>query len=153
METEKMIIKNVHHGHNIKRIREARGIKQLEMAKSMNLSQQAVSKYEKKKEIDDETLKRFADFLHVTLEDIKSIEDAPITIVFESIDNHDNKNTGGVDVSAYSEGINVNNHNVIDKVSDLYERMLKNAQEEINSLKEKNNSLEKRIAELEEKGR
>ena len=61
METEEEIQNvNVHHGHNIRRTRIEKNIKQDALAALVNMTQPNVSKYEKMRVIEDEMLNRFA---------------------------------------------------------------------------------------------
>tara|TARA_R110002020_G_scaffold41684_1_gene122710 strand:+ start:264 stop:785 length:522 start_codon:yes stop_codon:yes gene_type:complete len=62
----------VHHGRNVKRLREIMGIKQFALAESCNWSQQQMSKLENSEIIEDETLKVIAKELGVTSEFIKN---------------------------------------------------------------------------------
>ncbi len=66
METEEEIQNvNVHHGHNIRRTRIEKNIKQDALAALVNMTQPNVSKYEKMRVIEDEMLNRFARALNV----------------------------------------------------------------------------------------
>ena len=68
METEEEIQNvNVHHGHNIRRTRIEKNIKQDALAALVNMTQPNVSKYEKMRVIEDERLKRFARALNLPL--------------------------------------------------------------------------------------
>ena len=69
METEEEIQNvNVHHGHNIRRTRIEKNIKQDALAALVNMTQPNVSKYEKMRVIEDEMLNRFARALNVPVE-------------------------------------------------------------------------------------
>lgn len=57
--------KSVHQGKNAKRLREAKGIKQEEIAMELEISQQAVSQLEKRQELDDETIAVYARVLGI----------------------------------------------------------------------------------------
>ena len=65
----------VHHGRNVKRLREILGVKQEVLADKLELSQQTVSKLENKELIDDETLGKIASALHIPVETIKNFND------------------------------------------------------------------------------
>jgi len=67
--------KTVHHGHNIKRIRELLGIKQSLLAHQLGISQQAVSDMEKRTIISDETLEKVSAVLEISAATIKSFSD------------------------------------------------------------------------------
>lgn len=153
METEDVLVENsrVHHGRNIRRTREDKGIGQTELAELVHLSQPTVSRYEMAKSIDDDMLSRFARALNVPAEYLKTLEENAPTIIFENnntVTNNDHAVSSVGDNSMGNED-SFNNKststvNPLDKVSELYERLL--AQE-----KEKVAVLEKRIRELEEK--
>lgn len=117
METETMERPKIHHGRNIKRLRDILGVKQEKIAFELNLTQQAVSKLEQKEKIDDETLEKIAKVLKVPVEAIKNFDD-DATISF--VANTFNDSTAG-----YISNSNYNcNFNPLDKVVELYERML-----------------------------
>lgn len=148
METENVLKDNVHHGHNIKRIRQRQGLKQDAMASLVNLSQQTVSRYEATREIDMEMLERFAKALNVPVETLENMgEDAPM-IFFENNNitntnndkvNNNNNLGSGFDINDNSQ----NTFNPIEKVVELYERLLKEE-------KDRNDALNERLAALEE---
>ena len=137
METEEEIQNvNVHHGHNIRRTRIEKNIKQDALAALVNMTQPNVSKYEKMRVIEDEMLNRFARALNVPVEYLKTLEEDAPSVVFENITNnvHDNK-----DSSMGSTGYN--NDSITN--TELYERLLKEKDE-------KYAALEKRIQGLEQ---
>ncbi|WP_455584006.1 helix-turn-helix domain-containing protein [Bacteroides sp.] len=144
METEELQNLNVHHGHNIRRIRIEKGIKQDAMAKLMNLSRPAVSKYEQTKVIDDEMLHRFSKALDVPVEYLKALEENAPSVVFENITNdvHDN-NDSVVNSTGYANVQNATNiFNPIDKITELYERLLKEKDEKYAALEQRIKNLE-----------
>ncbi|WP_295812724.1 helix-turn-helix domain-containing protein [uncultured Apibacter sp.] len=67
--------KKVHQGRNIKRLREMLGIKQESLATELNITQAGVSKLESKEEIEEETLKKVAEFLKLPVDAIKNFND------------------------------------------------------------------------------
>ena len=143
METEELQNLNVHHGHNIRRTRIEKDIKQDAMAELVHLSQPAISRYERTKTIDDEILQRFARALNVPVEYLKTLEEDAPSVVFESITNdvHDNKE--GVTVTTgYSNNLK-NAFNPIDKITELYERLLKEKDEKYAALEQRIQNLEK----------
>lgn len=121
----------IHEGHNVKRIREILGIKQDALAIDLGLTQQAVSLLEQKETLDAPTLDKVAKALGVSADAIKNFnEDATITIVASTL--HDN--AGSV--------FNNPTFNPIDKIVELYERLLKEKDELIQKLlDEKNNGV------------
>mgnify|MGYP001523740536 CR=1 FL=1 len=154
METEELIIGRVHHGRNIRRTRVEKNMNQEGLSELVHLSQPAVSKYEKMRVIDDEMLQRFARALNVPFDYLKTLEDAQ-TVVFENNTVNDSEqNTGGAKISigtvkSYTEDTDssndnrVNNFNPIDKITELYERLLKEKDE-------KYAALERRLQHIEE---
>lgn len=144
METEELQNLNVHHGHNIRRTRIEKGIKQDAMAKLVNLSQPAVSRYEQTKVIDDEMLRRFSRALDVPVEYLKTLEEDAPSIVFESISNdvHDNDSVVSP-TTGYANAQNAtNSFNPIDKITELYERLLKEKDEKYAALEQRIKNLE-----------
>lgn len=153
MKTDKIEVKNIHHGHNIKRIREARNIKQFTMADEMKLSQQMLSKLENKRKIDDETLQKIADYLHIDLQDLKELEDYPTTIIFENNTNNIETNNGTTATGIAENNATANNDPALDKITELYERMLKEERDRNEMLQKKSTSLEARIVALEKQAK
>lgn len=112
----------VHLGDNIRRIRELKGIKQETFAEKMGVSQGAISKLEATAMIDDERLKDVADKLGVSVSAIKKFDADDLMLYIENMNDH-------------SQSI-VYNINPIEKLTDLYERMLKGKNDEIEKLKQ-----------------
>jgi DNA-binding XRE family transcriptional regulator len=65
-----------HHGRNIKRFREWVGVKQETLAAELHWSQQKMSLFEQKEEIEDPILEEVAKILKVPLQAIKNLDDA-----------------------------------------------------------------------------
>jgi len=108
-----------HLGRKISRIRELRGMKQETLAAELGISQQAISKLEQTEEIEDSTLEKVAKALGVSAEGIKHFTEETI---FNNINNfHDNSIQ--------------NNFNPIEKIVELYERLLASEKEKIELLK------------------
>ncbi len=106
--------KTIHEGHNVKRIREMLGIKQDALAIQLGLSQQVISQLEQKETLDIPTLEKVSKALGVTTDAIKTFsEETAITIISSTL--HDN--AGSVFYNP--------TFNPIDKIVELYERMLK----------------------------
>lgn len=136
----------VHHGHNIASARRMKGLVQKTLADLLGMSQQRLSQIESTKIVSDEILQKVAEITGVSLEDLKTMEE-PMSIYIEN--NSTNTIEKGANVgNVNSSGENNNdfettNHiNPIDKITELYERLLKADQEKIKEL-------EQRIAELE----
>jgi transcriptional regulator with XRE-family HTH domain len=113
---------HMHIGRKIERIRILRGIKQETLAASLGISQQAVSRMESSEQVDDERLEKVANALSVPVEAIKNFnEDAAINVIGNTITNTNHDQSSLV---AYQPTFNP-----IDKIVELYERMLKIEQE------------------------
>ena len=79
-----------HLGRKIERIRSLKGIKQDAFAKSLGMSQSALSKIEKSEQVDDDKLKAIADGLGVSVETIKNFnEEGPVNIIANTVNTHD----------------------------------------------------------------
>ncbi|MGF7141077.1 helix-turn-helix domain-containing protein [Roseimarinus sediminis] len=110
----------VHHGRNIKRLREMLGVKQEFIANELEMTQQTISKLEQKEEIEDKVLEKVAGVLKVPVEALKNLnEEATFNIIANSY--HDN-----------SSAVNYQCHfNPMDKVIELYERLLAAEKEKV----------------------
>lgn len=118
-----------HHGRNIKRFREWVGVKQETLAAELNWSQQKVSLLEQKEEIEDDVLEEVSKILKVPVDAIKNLDDqGAINIISSTF--HDNAS------------VNSNcslNFNPIEKVVELYERLIKEKEAMIEELKKLKN--------------
>lgn len=147
MEAEEIVVEKskIHQGRNVRRTRENKGMGQTELAELVHLSQPTVSRYEMSRTIDKDILLRFAKALNVPVEYLETLEEDAQTIIFQNntITNTDNgtvaSGTAIIENLTQSPIINP-----LDKIAELYERLL---QEE----KAKVAALEKRISELEGK--
>ena len=128
MEASNKTLK-VHIGRKVGRLREIRGIKQEAIAQELGVTQQAVSKLEQSEFIEDEVLEKIAKVLGVTSDAIKNFnEEAIVNIIVNSFS----------DFKDNASGINYNcdlNFNPIDKLVELYERLLQSEREKIEILK------------------
>ena len=157
METEELTIGRDHHGRNIRRTRIEKDMNQEGLSELVHLSQPAVSKYEKMKVIDDEMLQRFARALNVPFDYLKTLEEDAQTVVFENNTVNDSEqNTGGAKINigtvkSYTEDTDssndnrVNNFNPIDKITELYERLLKEKDEKYAALERRLQNIEKSL--------
>lgn len=117
-----MTEKTIHEGRNVKRIREILGVKQDVLAMELGISQQAISALEQKEKIDEKILDDVAKILKVPVEAIKNFnEEAALNIINNTF--HDNSALNGI---LYNPTFNP-----IDKVVELYERMIKERDEKI----------------------
>ena len=119
-----MTVKTAHEGKNVKRIREILGIKQEALAVELGLSQQAVSALEQKEALDRDILEKIAKVLKVTPDAIKSFEEEAV-INNISCTFHD-----------FHDQASVFQFNPVDKIIELYDKLLKEKDEKI-SLVEK----------------
>lgn len=120
-----------HIGRKIGRIRELRGMKQETLAEKLGISQQAVSKIEQSETIEDDKLEQIAKVLGVTKEGIENFSEEA---VFNVINNTYN-NTSSDNSTLIASSVNYQpNFNTIDKVVDLYERLLKAEKDKIEYL-------------------
>ncbi|MFH6990434.1 helix-turn-helix domain-containing protein [Flavobacterium collinsii] len=111
-----------HIGRKISRIRELRDMKQEALAQALGTSQQAVSNIENSETLDDDKLLAVANALGVTVEAIKNFSDEAMISYFNTFNDSPN---------------NFNNHctfNPLDKVVELYERLLQAEKEKVEYL-------------------
>lgn len=110
----------IHHGRNIKRLREMFGVKQEYIALELNMTQQAVSKLEQKEVVEDDILNKVSKILNVPVDAIKNLnEEATFNIIANSY--HDN-----------ASSVNYNcSFNPIDRVVELYERLVEAEKEKV----------------------
>ncbi len=104
----------VHHGRNIKRLREMLGVKQEHIANELNMTQQAISKLEQKEQIDDEILDRVSKVLNIPLDAIKNLNEEATTNYINTF--YNNQGNG-----FFANSVTFN---PIEKIVDLYERLL-----------------------------
>jgi len=117
----------VHLGKKVERIRELRGMKQDTLALKMGLSQQTVSRLEQSETIDDEKLQLVANALEISVDAIKNFDE---NAIFSNI----NSNHTFHD----SSSLNNNYHctfNPIDKIIELYEKVIRDKDEIIEMYK------------------
>ncbi|HEV7329670.1 MAG TPA: helix-turn-helix transcriptional regulator [Flavisolibacter sp.] len=119
--------RKIHQGRNVKRFREMMGLKQegLAMELGEDWTQQRVSLLEGKEEIEPEILEQVAKALKVPAEAIRNFdEQAAVQIISNTFND-----------SSVLNGINYYpTFNPVDKVVELYERMLKDRDNLIESL-------------------
>ena len=114
----------LHHGRNIRRLRDMLGIKQNVIAEAINMSQQNFSKLEQKEMIDNETLEKIAKVMEIPSEVIKNFsEDAAINIISSTL----HGNSGSVMFNP--------TFHTVEKVVELYDKLLAGKDEQIALLK------------------
>lgn len=113
-----------HIGRKISRIRELRGMKQETLAEELGISQQAVSKIEQSEKIEDGKLDQIAKVLGVTKEGIENFSDETIlNIISNTFTSNDSSTINAINVQP--------NFNPLDKVVELYERLLQAEKDKI----------------------
>lgn len=108
-----------HIGRNISRIRELRQMKQEALAQAIGVSQQTISTIENSESVDEDKLQQIAEALGVSAEAIKNFsEDAVLNIINNTFNTNDNG------IAILKTEIYQPNFNPLDKVVELYERLL-----------------------------
>jgi transcriptional regulator with XRE-family HTH domain len=111
-----------HIGRNISRIRELRQMKQEALAQAIGVSQQTISAIENSESVDEEKLGLIAEALGVTAEAIKNFSEDAVINYF---------NNNFYDNSQSTVGNNLCTFNPLDKVVELYERLLQAEREKV----------------------
>lgn len=126
MEAEELqVSKMVHHGHNVKHARMDKNMKQETLSSLINLTQSTVSKYESMRVIEDKVLEKFAKALEVPVEDLKTLEEEAPMMFFENNNIETNNGNG------FGNNIASTINNPLDKINELFERLLKEKDERI----------------------
>lgn len=126
---EETAVKKNNHGSNVRRWREWRNINQDVLAEKIGVSQATLSSYEKKDKLEADTVEKIAKALNIPVEAITEVgNDSSINIIslHDSSSLHDN--SGSI--------IHNPTFNPLDKVIELYERLLKSEQEKVSLLQE-----------------
>ena len=119
----------LHIGRKISRIRELRGMKQEAIAAELGISQQAVSKIEQSAEVEEDALEKIAKVLGVSVSVIKNFDDQKAINLFNNI--YNNQFHESAVAFIYQQ------FNPIEKVIELYERLLASEREKVELLKSK----------------
>jgi transcriptional regulator with XRE-family HTH domain len=117
--------KKKHMGRNLQKVRVYLGFKQDALASDLGLNQQAISKIEQQDEIDDELLKKIAETLGVSPDLIKNFDEE--RAVYNINNFRDNTLQEGATAIAQQ-------FNPVEKIVELYERLLKSEREKIDIL-------------------
>lgn len=115
-------------GRNISRIRELRGMKQEILAEAIGVSQQSVSNIEASENIDKEKLVLIAKALGVTVEAIENFTEESVFNFFNNF--YDNSANHG----QVNGPFNHCTFNALDKVVELYERLVQAEKEKVEYL-------------------
>ena len=122
-------IKPKHIGRNISRIRELKDMKQEALAQALGTSQQAVSAIENSENVDEQKLIEVAKVLGVSVEAIKNFSE-------EAVFNYFNTFNDTVSNSSFGQGTYNNEctFNPLDKVVELYERLVQAEKDKVEYL-------------------
>ncbi|TWV14339.1 helix-turn-helix domain-containing protein [Bacteroidaceae bacterium HV4-6-C5C] len=119
-----------HVGRNLQKIRVYMGVKQEALATDLGISQQEISKIEKEEEIENSLLSQIANVLGVAPEVIRDFD------VERAIYNINNIRDNTFEQGSTSIAQQIN---PIDKIVELYERLLQSEREKVEILKKVNN--------------
>ncbi|GHT53771.1 transcriptional regulator [Bacteroidia bacterium] len=123
------VSRKIHHGHNVRRLREMLGIKQEVLAESIGISQQSFSRLENQKKWADEMLEKISAEMKIPVDAIKNFnEESAINIISN---NFQNGSFIG-DVTQYTPTFNL-----VDKVVELYDQIIIEKNERIALLEKK----------------
>ena len=125
-----------HVGKNIQRVRVYFGVKQDSLATDLGMSQQAISKIEQQEEIDDELLTKISDILGVSSDLIRNFDEERAVYNINSNNYRDATISEGGTAIATAQQINP-----IEKIVELYERLLQSEREKIELLQKNNSGL------------
>lgn len=127
--------KNIHEGRNLKRFREMLGMKQEVLAQELgqDWTQKKISLLEQKESIELPVLQQVAAILHLPVEAIQNFdEEQAVNIISSTFHDSAVANT-------FTDGAQANFHctfNPLDKMVELYERMLQQQKEMIDRLEQ-----------------
>lgn len=120
--------KQNHIGRKISRIRELKDMKQEALAQALGTNQQSISAMENSETIDDAKLTEVAKALGVTVEAIKNFNDENMINYFNNFNDNSCNGANGMFHANYCS------FNPLDKVIELYERMLQSEKEKVEYL-------------------
>lgn len=121
--------RRAHHGYNVQRLCEIMGVSTKDLAERTGLTPDAITKLENKEVIDEKVLDKISKALNIPAEAIKNYRDeASISIVSNTFEHNG--------VAAGYQYQSECTFNPVDKIVELYERMLKTEQEKIALLEE-----------------
>lgn len=123
--------KKRHIGKNVQKVRVYLGIKQDALAMDVGMTQQTVSKIEQQEEIEDALLSKIANALGVTPELIRDFDEE------RAVYNINNNNYRDATINEGATPV-VQQVNPVDKIVELYERLLKSEREKIEILQKNN---------------
>lgn len=134
---------SIHHGRNLVRLMNRKGLKVEDLEKALQLSQTQVQELMEMKKIDDKMLDKLAKALDVSVETIKNMKEEEPSVIFENNTFNINNDNG-----TNSNIVGQTNHNKYDNVSftqiiEAYRLMLKQEREEVSKLQKRVDELEK----------
>ena len=121
--------KKIHQGRNIKRFREMLGIKQDALAYELgeDWSQKKISLLEQKESVEKDILEQVAKILKVPTEAIENFdEEQAVNIISNTFTSNDTSTLNAINIQP--------TFNPLDKMVELYERMLQQQKEMIEKL-------------------
>lgn len=124
--------RKIHEGRNVKRFREMLGIKQEALALNLgeDWNQKKISLLEQKETIDAPLLQQISAVLKIPVEAFQNFdEEQAINVISNTINNNDNATMSNPAVFNYQPSFNP-----VDKMIELYERMLQQQKEMIEKL-------------------
>ena len=118
-----------HIGRNISRIRELKDMKQDALAQAIGTNQQTISAIENSETVDEQKLIEIAKALEVSVEAIKNFSE-------EAVFNYFNTFNDAVSNSSFGQGTYNNEctFNPLDKVVELYERLVQAEKDKVEYL-------------------
>ncbi|WP_315817383.1 helix-turn-helix transcriptional regulator [Paraflavitalea speifideaquila] len=138
MNTTAMASKAVHHGNNVKRLRETLHVKQEALADAMGVSQQKISLLEQKEQIDRTQMEEIAKALKIPAELIEHYDaEATISIIANHFTSND---TSTLNCTNYGCTFNpldellkalMDNRRLNEEHKQLYEQLLKAEREKV----------------------
>ncbi|WP_165040826.1 helix-turn-helix domain-containing protein [Dysgonomonas sp. ZJ709] len=132
--------KKTNHGRNIRIARTCQNITQEDLAFRVSMSQSKVSALELEEVIEDPVLDKFATALNIPVGFLKNFEPEEVIKSFTVTDNTFTNTSAENSHEILNQGIceQENNYNYpIDDIKDLYERLLKEKDKQIEELKAK----------------
>ncbi len=128
-------MKEPHIGQNIQKVRVYLGVKQDTLAKELGITQQEVSKIEKQEFIEESILLNIADVLSISPEVIRNFD------LEKAIKNIYNGEFESTVFDRNTDRIDELQFKLLEKIFELYERLLNSEREKIELLKLHNNIL------------
>jgi len=122
----------IHQGRNVKRFREMLGIKQEALAFDLgeDWNQKKISMLEQKEVVEEALLQKISEVMRIPVEAFQNFdEEAAINIISNTFNNHDHSSPQFASVINNSPSFHP-----LDKMIELYERMLQQQKEMIEKL-------------------